>query len=81
MKSALLALVLAASPALAQSRTYYDASGRTAGRSVTDSAGSTTFYGADGRVSARSSTSGSGTTTVYDAKGRAIGRIPITAPK
>ena len=34
---------------LAQSRTFYDASGRVSGHSTTDSGGSTTIYDASGR--------------------------------
>jgi YD repeat-containing protein len=36
--------------ALAQSRTFYDASGRVTGRSTTDSNGATTFYDSGHRV-------------------------------
>ena len=55
--------------ALAQSRTFYDSSGRVSGRSTTGTNGATTFYGADGRVTGRTSTS-SNTTTIYGADGR-----------
>jgi YD repeat-containing protein len=72
----LLALLQAA--ALAQSRTFYDSSGRVSGRSTTDSGGATTFYGADGRVTGRASTHGN-TTTTYGADGRRTGTV--TAPK
>jgi len=75
-----LALTLIATQAFAQSRTFYDSSGRTAGRSTTDSQGSTTFYDASGRISARSSTSGN-QTTIYDASGRAVVRSTTTSPK
>ena len=71
-----IALTLIMSPALAQSRTFYDSSGRTAGRSTTDSAGSTTFYDPNGLVSGRSSTSGN-QTTIYDSRGRSLGRMDL----
>jgi len=69
----LLAFVALATEASAQSRQYYDSSGRSAGRSSTDSQGSTTFYDAGGRVTGRESKSGN-TTTIYDAAGRNVGR-------
>ena len=56
--------------ALAQSRTFYDSSGRVSGRSITGTNGATTFYDATGRVTGRTSTSSNGTTTVYGADGR-----------
>ena len=59
MAGAAVALaLLIPTDALAQSRTFYDASGRVTGRSITGSGGSTTIYGADGRVTGRTSTSG-----------------------
>ena len=73
------ALTLVAPQAIAQSRTFYDSSGRTAGRSTTDSSGSTTFYDASRRVSARSSTSGS-QTMIYDSRGQILGRTTIPDP-
>jgi YD repeat-containing protein len=75
MTRILFALTLAclATDASAQSRQYYDSSGRSVGRSSTDSQGSTTFYDASGRVTGRSSTSGN-TTTIYDERGRSFGR-------
>ena len=60
--AALLAVL--ATEASAQSRSYYNASGRVVGRS-TDSSGTVT-NDARGRVISRKSTSGN-TTTVYDA--------------
>ena len=67
------ALVAFAGVALAQQTTLRDASGRTIGRSVTDSQGSSTLYDAAGRVQGRSSTDSQGTTTFRDASGRALG--------
>ena len=61
--------------ALAQSRTFYDASGRVTGRSTTGSNGSTTIYDASGRVTGRTSTSSNGTTTIYDSDGRSVGTV------
>ena len=74
---AALAIVLALllpTHALAQSRTFYDSSGRVSGRSSTGTNGATTFYGADGRVTGRTSTSGN-TTTVYGAECRKAGSV------
>jgi YD repeat-containing protein len=68
-----LALVLVVSDACAQSRQFYDATGRKVGSSSTDSQGSTTFYDAAGKVTGKSSTSGN-TTTIYDPSGRNVGR-------
>ena len=72
-----LAIVLMLMPtaALAQSRTFYDSSGRVSGRSITDSSGSTTIYDASGRVTGRTSTSSNGTATIYDASGRNVGSV------
>jgi YD repeat-containing protein len=50
--AALLAVL--ATDASAQSRTYYDSSGKSIGRSTTDSQGSTTFFDASGKVTGRS---------------------------
>jgi YD repeat-containing protein len=51
---ALVALAALATAASAQQqRQYYDSSGKTVGRSTTDSQGSSTFYDAGGRVSGR----------------------------
>jgi len=78
-----LAVVLALlmpTDALAQSRTFYDASGRVSGRSTTGSDGSTTIYDASGRVTGRTSTSGN-QTTIYDASGRNVGRVTTTKPQ
>jgi YD repeat-containing protein len=76
---ALLTLALTACTASAQSRTYYDASGKVVGRSATDSQGTVTNYDSHGRVISRESTSG-GTVTVYDAGGRSVGRV-TTSPQ
>ena len=70
----LLTLAMLTGAASAQSRTYYDASGKVVGRSATDSSGSTTVYDRSGRVITRKSTTGN-TTTVYDAAGRNVGRF------
>ena len=80
-QTACLAIVLSliSSDVLAQSRTYYDSSGKVSGRSTTDSAGATTFYDASGRVTGRSSINSSGTATFYDASGRQTGSV--TGPK
>ena len=78
-----LAIVLALlmpTEVLAQSRTFYDASGRVTGRSITGSNDSTTIYDASGRVTGRTSTSGN-QTTIYDASGRNVGRITTTKPQ
>jgi YD repeat-containing protein len=68
-----LAIVLALLPtaALADSRTYYDSSGRLTGRSIT-SGNATTFFDASGRVTGRSTTSGN-QTTIYGRDGRRVG--------
>ena len=72
-----LVLVLAsdaAAMAQTQQHTFRDASGRTMGRSVTDTKGHTTYYDSMGRNTGRSVTS-NGTTTVYDRMGRQTGTI------
>ncbi|MBR0773474.1 hypothetical protein JQ543_12120 [Bradyrhizobium diazoefficiens] len=69
----LLALALMTGAASAQSKRFYDSSGRSVGTSSTDSQGTTIFYDSKGKVIGRESTSGN-TTTTYDAKGRSIGR-------
>jgi YD repeat-containing protein len=75
-KTTILAALLAvlASEASAQSRRFYDASGRSLGTSSTDSQGTTTNYDSSGRVISRETTTGN-TTTIYDARGRNVGRI------
>lgn len=70
---ALVAAFLAAQ-AQAQSRTFYDSSGKVVGRSSTDSQGSSTIYDSFGKVVGRESKSGN-TTTIYDAGGRNVGRV------
>jgi YD repeat-containing protein len=70
----LLALAMMSGAATAQQRTYYDSSGKSVGRSSTDSKGSTTYYDARGKVTGRTSTSGSAT-TIYDPAGRNVGRF------
>lgn len=71
-----LALALLTTAASAQSRRFYDASGKSVGTSSTDSQGTTTFYDASGRVTGRSSKSGKSgdTTTIYDSTGRSVGK-------
>jgi hypothetical protein len=61
--------------ALAQSRTFYDASGRVSGRSITGSSGSTTLYDASGCVTGRASTSSNCTTTIYGSDGCRVGTV------
>jgi YD repeat-containing protein len=73
--AALLAVL--ATEATAQSRAFYDASGRRIGSASTDSQGTVTTYDDRGRVVSRASTSSSGVTTVYDRAGRTIGRFTI----
>lgn len=67
-------LFLLSNEAAAQSKTFYDSSGRAAGRSSTDSQGSTTYYDSSGKSVGRSSTDSQGTTTFYDSSGRVTGR-------
>ena len=69
--AALLAVL--ATEALAQSRQFYDSSGKRIGSATTDSRGTTTNYDARGKVTSRETTSGN-TTTIYDAGGRDVGR-------
>jgi YD repeat-containing protein len=73
-------LILMPTEAMAQSRTFYDASGRVTGRSTTGSGGATTIYGADGRVTGRTSTSGN-QTTIYGSDGRRVGTVTTTKPQ
>ena len=61
MAGVAIMLMLLQTAALAQSRTFYDSSGRVSGRSTTGTNGATTYYGADGRVTGRASTNSSGT--------------------
>ena len=68
-----IALMIAATGAQAQQRTYYGADGRVTGRSITGSDGSTTIYDSSGRVAGRTATDSQGTTTIYGADGRRIG--------
>ena len=67
-------LALFSTDALAQSRPFYDSSGRVSGRSTTGTNGATTYYDASGRVTRRTSTSGN-TTTIYDKTGRKAGSV------
>jgi YD repeat-containing protein len=71
---ALLTLAVLATEASAQSRTFYDSSGKVVGRSGTDSQGTVTNYDSRGRVISRETSSGN-TTTIYDAGGRSVGRF------
>jgi YD repeat-containing protein len=60
MSKILLALLaLTTGAASAQSRTFYDSSGKVVGRSATDSSGTTTNYDARGKVTSRETTSAS----------------------
>ena len=71
-KTTLVAALLAvlATEASAQSRSYHDASGKSLGRSSTDSSGTVTNYDARGRVISRETTTDN-TTAIYDPAGRA----------
>ena len=73
---ALLALAIA-TEASAQSRAFYNRSGKSVGRSSTDSQGTTTYYDASGKVISRETTTGN-TTTIYDSGGRTVGRVTTT---
>lgn len=55
-------------------QTFRDASGRSVGRSVSDTHGRTNYYDSMGRTTGRSVTSNSGT-TFYDAMGRNTGSM------
>jgi len=68
-----IALLLMPAMALAESRTYHDASGRQTGRSVT-TGGKTTYYDHLGRNTGRAVTSAD-RTIVYDRMGRQVGTI------
>ena len=64
-------LIAFAATAQAQQRTYYDASGKAATRSTTDSAGTVTTYdAASGKVIARESKG-----TIYGSDGRVVGKV------
>jgi YD repeat-containing protein len=67
-----LALIALPMSAMAQGRTYYDASGKAVARSTTDSAGTTTTFDASGKAVSRETRDG----TVYDAQsGRVLGKV------
>ncbi len=66
------ALLAVLATSLAQSRQFYDSSGKRIGSATTDSRGTTTNYDARGKVTSRETTSGN-TTTIYDAGGRLLG--------
>jgi YD repeat-containing protein len=68
---ALVTFVMMTGAASAQSRTFYDNSGRVVGRSSIDSAGTVTNYDARGKIMSRESAGGN-TTTVDDAGGRNV---------
>ncbi|MGY8683730.1 hypothetical protein Q2941_39030 [Bradyrhizobium sp. UFLA05-153] len=72
-KTSIIAALLAVL-ATAQSRQFYDASGKRIGSATTDSSGTVTNHDASGRVISRESTIG-GTSTLYDASGRNVGRL------
>ncbi|MES2712726.1 MAG: hypothetical protein V4653_14185 [Pseudomonadota bacterium] len=69
----LLATLLAASPALAQTSTTRDSSGRVVSTRSTDSTGLTTIRDAHGRVIGTERTNSTGTTTQRDGNGRVTG--------
>jgi YD repeat-containing protein len=69
-----LTLALLTGAASAQSRTFYDSSGKVVGRSSTDSSGTVKNYDARGRVISREPTSRN-QTTIYDASGCNLGRL------
>ena len=70
----MLLLVSDAAAAQVQQHTFKDKSGRTVGRSVTDTKGNTIYYDSMGRNTGRSTTS-NGTTTTYDPMGRQTGTV------
>jgi hypothetical protein len=55
--------------------TFRDSSGRTMGRSVTDTRGNTNYYDSMGRTTGRSSTDSRGNTTIYNPLGQQTGTI------
>src|SRR5262245_49052303 len=67
------AVLLIPTAAMAQQKTFYDASGRVIGTATT-SGNQTTFRDDRGRTTGRSATDSQGTTTLYDASGRVQGR-------
>jgi YD repeat-containing protein len=67
------AVLLIPTAAMAQQKTFYDASGRVIGTATT-SGNQTTFRDDRGRTTGRSATDTQGTTTFYDASGRVQGR-------
>jgi YD repeat-containing protein len=71
---ALVALSAVTSEASAQSRSYYDSSGKRIGSATTASGNTVTNYDSRGRVTSRETTTGN-TTTVYCAGGRNIGQF------
>jgi YD repeat-containing protein len=68
---AMVTLTMTTGAASAQQRTYYGASGRSVGRSITDGSGTMTNYDSRGRVISRETTS-ENQTTAYDAGGRNV---------
>jgi len=70
----LLVLAALTGAAQAQSRTFYDASGRTVGTAATDSQGGSPIAITTVRVTGRTLTDSQGTTTLYDASGRNVGK-------
>jgi YD repeat-containing protein len=77
---AIVFALLMPTDAQAQQRTFYDASGRVSGRSITGTNGSTTIYDASGRVTGRTTTSSSGTVTIYGSDGSRVGTVTTTKP-
>jgi len=71
----ILVLLTGMASAQTSQHTFRDSSGRTMGRSVTDSQGRTNYYDSMGRTTGRSATDSRGNTTVYDNMGRQTGTI------
>ncbi|MDB5315357.1 MAG: hypothetical protein JWO26_1845 [Rhodospirillales bacterium] len=69
----LLAALLVAAPAIAQTTTSCDSSGRGVSTRSTDSTGLVTIRDAQGRVIGTERTDTTGTTTLRDGRGRATG--------
>jgi hypothetical protein len=70
----MLLVLVSISGAQTTQHTFRDSSGRSMGRSVTDTHGNTQFYNEKGQTTGRSSTQ-NGTTTIYDRMGRQTGTI------
>jgi hypothetical protein len=70
----MMILILASISGAQTNSTIRDTSGRTIGRTVTDSKGNTTFYNSLGQNTGRSSTQ-HGITTIYNERGQQTGTI------